>query len=183
MRHWLIAGSLALGGALAPGLAPAAMAQAGVRAGNSANPACALLTTAEVRAASGHDYDAGDEGDAPGEGLGGGSSCQWGGAGFGPGKRLPMLGLVLIPRRQQSFTEAGLRRKPREGCTREQVRGLGELAYVEVCARSRGPVVYVKVGAHDLVVQLDAEPPATAASVKPALLAVARAAAAKLRAP
>ena len=149
---------------------------------SSANPACTLLTLAEMRSASGQQYDHESEGDAMGEGLGGGASCQWGGPSFGPGEERPLLSLILVPIKGRSLTEGGLKAAPRKGCTREKLSGIGEVAFLETCESSRGPVAYAKAGTWDVVVQMDAKPPATAASVKPAILAVAKAAAARLKA-
>jgi hypothetical protein len=158
---------------------PALLTQAGAQ---SANPACTLLSTAEIRAASGQNYDEGSEGDALGEGLGGGASCQWGGPRFGPGEDQPLLSLVLVPIKKGSMTEWNLKQPARKGCARDKLGGVGEVAYFETCGDRRGPVAYAKAGAWDVVVQMDAEPPATAASVRPAIIAVAKAAAAKARA-
>ncbi len=149
----------------------------------TAADACALLSVAEIRNITGRqDYPEGDQGDPPGQGVGGGSSCQYGGATFMPGDHPPLLGIVLIPATGgKSWTEGRQAVKLYEGCKREPLSGVGDLAFAELCPRDRGPRVYVKAGAHDVIVQIDAEPPATAASVKPTVVAVAKAAAAKLR--
>jgi len=59
--------------------------------------------------------------------------------------------------------------------------GVGDVAFMETCEQDRGPAAYANAGKWDLIVQMDAEAPATPASVKPAIVAVAKAAAAKLR--
>ncbi len=146
------------------------------------NPACSLLTLDEIRSASGQNYDDASPGDELGQGIGGGASCQWGGPSFVPGKATPMLGLVVIPNTNGSYTANALKRTPQKGCTREKLSGVGDVAFLETCEKSRGPVAYASAGKWDLVVQIDAEPPATAASVKAPIIAVAKAAAAKLRA-
>jgi hypothetical protein len=149
----------------------------------SANPACALLTTAEVRSATGRDYGTGSPGDELGEGLGGGASCQWGGPSFRPGDDLPLLSLVVIPNPPNgSHTEKALKVKPFTGCARETLRGVGDLAFIEICERGRGAVAYVKAGRNDLVVAGDPAKGKPPASAKPVIVAVAKAAAAKARA-
>jgi hypothetical protein len=145
------------------------------------NPACTLLTLDEVRSASGQNYDDASPGDELGQGIGGGASCQWGGPSFVPGKGTPMLSLVVIPNKNGSYTARALKAATPKGCTREKLSGVGELAFLETCEKSRGPVAYANAGEWDLVVQIDAEPPATAASVKAPIIAVAKAAAVKLR--
>jgi hypothetical protein len=140
--------------------------------------ACALLSAAKVRNVMGRqDYSAGEEGDAPGEGLGGGSSC-----GYGlPGDWPPRLAVVLIPARGGvSWTTRRRGVQLYQGCKREQLSGIGDDAFVEL-SPTEGPDVYAKAGAFDLVVHMNLVPPATAASVKPAVVAVAKAAVAKLR--
>jgi hypothetical protein len=131
----------AIGGAAL--LGPARLTAAGAQA--PANPACTLLSTAEIQAATGTNYHQGSEGDALGEGAGGGASCQWGGLSLVPGESRPLLSLVVIPPGERgSYTQARLEAKPREGCTRETAPGIGDLAFVESCDKSRGPVAYVR---------------------------------------
>jgi hypothetical protein len=168
---------------LSPSLVGHANAQAPAQdTQTSPNPACALLSTAEVRRATAKNYDDGSEGDALGEGAGGGASCQWGVPSFRPGADLPLLSLVFIPKPPNgSHTEKALKAKPFPGCTRETLRGIGDLAFVETCERSRGPVAYVKTGPNDLIVQADPEEGKPLASAKPVIIAVAKAAAVKAR--
>jgi hypothetical protein len=166
--------ALALAGYALPALLVSAHAQD--------NPACSLLTLDEIRSASGQDYDDASPGDELGQGIGGGASCQWGGPSFVPGKGTPMLSLVVIPNKNGSYTANALKRTPQKGCTREKLTDVGEAAFLETCEKSRGPVAYANAGKWDLVVQIDAEPPATAASVKAPITAVAKAAVVKLRA-
>jgi hypothetical protein len=146
-------------------------------------PACALLSIDEIRKATGRqDYPPGSNGDQLGEGVGGGSSCQYGGDTFSPGDHPPMLSLVLIPGKR--YTETRRAGKLRPGCSIEAVSGLGDEAFFESCADPkpiRSAPLFVKVGANDLIFQLDVKPPATPASLKPTLIAVARAAVGKLR--
>ena len=93
-----------------------------------------------------------------------------------------MISVVYIPGKGgESYTEFSRGRTPRPGCQREPVSGLGDAAYTETCPKDRGPIAYIKVGANDLIVQMDVNPPATAASIKPTFVAVAKAAVAKAR--
>lgn len=144
-------------------------------------PACALLSTSEVRQATEiQEYGNGSNGDADGEGVGGGSSCQWGGASF-IGKGAPLLSLVLI--RGKGYTERARNGKPPAGCKQESVTGVGDLAFFQSCPTDsdRTPPLFVKVGSNDLLVQMDVEPPATAAATRALVVKVAKVAAAKLR--
>ena len=145
-------------------------------------PACALLTVDDVRKATGRsEYPRSSDGDQLGEGAGGDSSCQYGGSSFAPGPHAPMVSFVLIPGKNWTKTSRGFRLA--QGCTREDVKGVGEDAFFESCpTRSkRGPPLYAKVGTNDIIVQMDIEPPATAESTTQLVIAVAKAAAAKLR--
>lgn len=63
---------------------------------------------------------------------------------------------------------------------REDAPGVGDDAVVEACPNDRGPTVHASVGANDLLVQIDAKP-ATEASARKTVLALAKAAAAKVR--
>ncbi len=157
-------------------------AQAGPPAGGPGNPACTLLTAAEIRAATGRDYDKPSPGDAPGEGIGGGASCQWGGPSFTPGPELPLLSVVLIPPRQGgSYTQLSLSRPPMRGCARETLRGIGDLGYLEICERGRGAVAYIKAGRNDVIVQADPVSDKPPASSRPVVLALAKTVVAKAR--
>ena len=68
-------------------------------------------------------------------------------------------------------------------CHKEPVSGVGEEAFFEVCPPTDRftSYLYVKVGAKDLLMQIEIEPPDTDATMRPRLLALAKAAAAKLR--
>src|ERR1044071_6825394 len=81
-----------------PGATPTAARQGG-------NPACAVLTVAEIRTATGFTgYDRPSPGDPPGQGAGGGASCQYEAPRFAvdakgnaiPVGKGPLLSLVLI---------------------------------------------------------------------------------------
>jgi hypothetical protein len=157
--------------------------------GQAQNPACALFTAAEIRTITGFSgYENPSPGDDPGQGAGGGASCQYSKPVFprvdASGKALPagkgpMLSIVLIDGKDYTRTA-----KLAPGCTKESVSGVGDEAHFGVCASSREmrtAPLYVKVGSKDLIVQLDVEPPDTEAGMRPKAIAVAKAAAAKLR--
>lgn len=143
----------------------------------SENPACALLTAAEIRNATGFPgYSEPSPADPPGQGAGGGASCQYSAPVFGGGKG-PLLSLVLIVGKNYTKTVPIGR-----GCKKEPVPGVGEEAFFEVCPTPRAdrtPPLYVKAGARDLILQMDIEAPDTAATIRPKVIAVAKAAAAK----
>ena len=67
---------------------------------------------------------------------------------------------------------------------KESVSGVGDEAHFVVCTPSRvkrTAPLYVKAGSKDLIVQLDIEPPDAEAAMRPKAIAIAKAAAAKLR--
>ena len=91
----------------------------------------------------------------------------------------PLLSLVLIEGKNYTKTNPA-----RTGCRREAAAGVGDEAYFEVCPESRlrrTPPLYVKAGTKDLILQLDIEAPETDASLRPKVIALAKAAVAKLR--
>lgn len=68
---------------------------------STTTPACALLSVAEVRQLTGRkDYPDYADGEPLGEGLGGGSSCQYGGETIS--SSTPLVSVVLIPGRKGS---------------------------------------------------------------------------------
>ena len=153
----------------------------------SSNPACNILSPEELRTITGYPgYRQPSPGDAPGAGAGGGASCQYqGGLAVDPkGKAVnekgPLISLVVIDGRDYTNT----RPIPR-GCKNEAVSGVGDAAFFEVCpsagAPTRTPVLFVKTGTKDLIVQMDIDPPDTAATTQAKLIAVAKAAVAKIR--
>lgn len=148
-------------------------AGADLQAQATGNPACALLTPADLKQATGQAYDDPSPGDDMGQGAGGGASCQWGDA-MSP--NLPMISVVFIPSAAgKSYTQARRANKAQPGCVREPVSGVGDAAFVETCPRDRGPAVFFQKGRNDGLVQLDAVKPATPASVKPKAIALAKA--------
>jgi hypothetical protein len=99
-----------------------------------------------------------------------------------PGEHPPMVSFVLIPRKR--YTESRRAGKLPAGCKIEPVKGVGDAAFFESCPSSRSTrsaPLFVKAGENDLIVQIDMKPPATEASVRPMVIAVAKAAVAKLR--
>ena len=154
----------------------------GADAAAQSNPACTLLTDEELSAAAGRPYGKGTPGDNLGEGIGGGASCQWGGADFMPGEDPPMVAIVFIPASARgSYTETQLSRKPARPCTRETLRGIGDAAFLELCERDRGPAIYARTGRNDIVVVVDPEEGKPLASARPRAIAIAKAVAPKAR--
>jgi hypothetical protein len=144
-----------------------------LRAQGAGNPACGLLTAADLEQATRQAYDAASPGDEMGQGAGGGASCQWGDP---AGQDLPMISVVLIPSNgKKSYTQVSRGFKAQPGCVREPVSGVGDDAFVETCPRGRGPAVYFRKGTNDGIVQVDVIKPATPASVKPKAIALAKA--------
>lgn len=161
----------------------------GRRGASPQNPACAVLTTEEVKSITGFaGYGGPSPGDPPGEGAGGGASCQFSAPEFGgvdargnelPRQPGPLLSIVLIEGR--NYTRSTLIAR---GCRKEAAAGVGDEAFFEVCPDSRlsrTPPLYVKAGNKDLILQMDVEKPNTEASLRPKVIALAKAAAAKLR--
>ncbi|HET6578368.1 MAG TPA: hypothetical protein VFG66_08595 [Gemmatimonadales bacterium] len=140
----------------------------------SANPACTLLMEQEIDAATGLDYGPGEALNAGEEGFGG-TTCLWD---TGPvpvgGKIQPQVGIVFMPR----FYGSG---KPRAGCTREPLRGVGDVAFTESC--KDGVQVYVKTGKNDFFVSVDilSDSHRTPAWAQPVAVALAKAAAPRAR--
>jgi hypothetical protein len=90
-----------------------------------------------------------------------------------------MLSIVLIDGKDYTRTA-----RLGQDCAKEGVSGVGDEAYFSVCASSRvkrTAPLYVKAGSKDLIVQLDIEPPDAEAAMRPKAIAIAKAAAAKLR--
>jgi hypothetical protein len=145
-------------------------------------PACAVLSLTEIKTITGiQGYVDASAGDAPGQGAGGGSSCQYSGAFFASTKA-PMVSLVLIP--DKNWTATARTFKLAQGCNRETVSGVGDDAFFEVCPESkpiRSAPLYVKAGSKDLIIQVDIEAPATEATVRNIVIAIAKAAVAKVR--
>jgi hypothetical protein len=162
-----------------------------LQAGGSAsrNPACTVLTVAEIRSLTGfpgYRSPSPPPDDSAGQGAGGSASCQFESTGPTVDARGnpvilkgPLLSIVLTEGKDYTRTA-----KAAAGCKRDPVAGVGDLAYFEICPneiRSRTPPLYVKAGNKDLIVQMDIDKAETDASTRPKVVAVAKAAAAKLR--
>lgn len=154
----------------------------------SGNPACNVLTPEELRTITGFPgYKRPSPGDPAGQGAGGGASCQYESSGPSVDARGnainekgPLLSLVLIDGKNYTKTMPMAR-----GCRKETVSGVGDEAFFEICPSagrlSRTPPLYVKAGTKDLIVQMDIDSPDTEATIRPKVIAVAKAAAAKMR--
>ena len=147
-----------------------------------ADPACPLLTDRELDAATGLDYGPGGPIDV-GQGAFGGSTCLWGGMGADPAKDLPQIGVVFIPPGSRgSHTEFYRARAPGAGCTRETLRGVGDLAFVDSCEKAqRGVRVYVKTGRNDVFLVVDQLQQRPLSWARPVAVALAKAAAPRAR--
>jgi hypothetical protein len=150
-------------------------AQAAPAQDRSANRACALLTDQEIDAATGLDYGAAEPVADPGPS--GTASCVWGGASFAPGASRPQLGVMLTQMLPSAVNALFPSAPAPAGCTRETLGDVGDKAYLERCERSRGLKANVKVGRNRLMLQLDPERGKPLESAKPALVALAKAAA------
>lgn len=192
IRNWsrrLMVGAafIVLFGTLIP-MQTAAQPRGGAGGAQSGNPACSILTPQELQNITGFPgYKRPSPGDPPGQGAGGGASCQY--QSMGPSvdargnaveEKGPLLSLVLIDGKNYTKTMPIGR-----GCKKEAVSGVGDEAYFEVCPSagrlSRTPPLYVKSGSKDLIVQMDIDSPDTVDTIRPKVTAVAKAAAAKLR--
>lgn len=147
------------------------------------NPACALVTEKEVEAATGLDYGPGKDFDELYQGPGGKAICLWGGPSM-VREDLPEISVVLVPASARgSHTEARRKGALLPGCSREPVRGVGDDAFAEVCQRSIPSVhVYARTGNTDVVVGVDQLRGMSMGSAKPAAIALAKAAAARVAA-
>jgi len=154
----------------------------------SGNAACNVLTPEELRTLTGFPgYKRPSPGDSAGQGAGGGASCQYQSPGLivdargnAVKEKGPLLSLVLIDGKNYTNTMPIGR-----GCRKEPVPGVGDVAFFEVCPAgpkmSRTPPLYVKSGTKDLIVQMDIDEPDRDETIRPKVIAVAKAAAAKLR--
>jgi hypothetical protein len=144
--------------------------------------ACSLLSVADVRRITGMaNIPDRTSGHAPGEGVGGGSSCIYGGKrGLVPQPdATPAIQVALISPQEAKkyFDEYGRTGAPK-GAKVEPVSGVGDAAYGYVGLQ--GLTLWVRKGQHTLVTAMEIKPPATAESVRPTVVAVAKAAVAKL---
>jgi len=167
----------ALVAVLAATLSPGLAAQSG-KSGTPASSACPLLTDQDLDTVTGLDYGPG-EGIEIGQGAFGGTTCLWGGMGADPAKDLPQVGVVFIPPGSRgSHTEFYRGLTPQAGCTRETLRGLGDIAFVDTCEKAQAGVrVYVKTGRNDVFLVVDQLQKRPLAWAKPVAVALAKAAA------
>ena len=179
--------ALILGAAIGATALPADAAQPRADATRSGNPACNILSPEELRTITGYPgYRQPSPGDDAGQGAGGGASCQYMGGlavdakGKPVNEKGPLLSLVVIDGKNYTKT----RSMPRN-CKNEAVSGVGDAAFFELCPSTgrvrQTPPLYVKSGNKDLILQLDIDESETAATAQSKVIAVAKAAAAKLR--
>jgi hypothetical protein len=147
------------------------------------NPACPLLTDQELDSATGLDYGPGGAIDV-GQGVFGGATCLWGGVwNADTAKSLPQIGVVFIPPSSRgSHTEFYRVRPPEAGCTRETLRGIGDVAFVDSCEKAQAGVrVYVKTGRNDVFLVVDLLDKRPLSWARPVAVALAKAAAPRAR--
>jgi hypothetical protein len=155
--------------------------------GGGATPtgaACALVTEKEVEAATGMDYPPGEDIDQEYEHIQGGATCMWGGPGGFVREDLPEINVTLIAANARgSHTERRRKQRLAPGCIRESVRGVGDVAFAEICETGLyGVSVYARTGNNDVLVSAYAMKGLAKSSVKPAAIALARAAAVRAKA-
>jgi hypothetical protein len=177
----LLLRSAALSAVLFATLSTGLAAQSDTRS-TSTDPACPLLTDQELDAATGLDYGPGGA-IAIGQGIFGGATCLWGGLGSNPDNDLPQIGVVFIPPSSLgSHTEFYRVRKPEDGCTRETLRGIGDVAFVDSCQKAQpGVRVYVKPGRNDVFLVVDQLQERPLSWAQPVAVALAKAAAPRAR--
>lgn len=158
-------------------------AQGSAGRSNATVAACALVTEKEVEAATGMDYPPGDDIEPEYEHIEGGATCMWGGPGGFVREDLPEINVTFIAASASgSHTERRRKQRLAPGCTRESVRGVGDVAFAEICeGKLFGVSVYARTGSNDVLVSAYATKGLTKASVKPAAIALAKAAAARAR--
>jgi hypothetical protein len=166
-------------------LSPLSAQPAGQQGKAATRHACSLLSVTEIRDITGRpDMPAHSYGDEPGEGAGGGSSCNYGGETLTSlSAHPPRVGIVLIPGAAgERFIDRRRKSLGQGGCKVEPVAGVGDEAFFE-CQGPKGQEIRldVKAGAYDLLILMEVVPSATVASVRPTVLALAKAAVAKLR--
>lgn len=132
--------------------------------------ACALLTKDDIKKLTGRtdrQLASRDEDSLPG----GGSSCTY--------SSTPLLEIGLSPGASQKTFSAARQHLIQQGEKVQPVSGVGDEAYFE-STQNYGRV-YVRVGQRRLWVSMEVVPPVSAESVQPTVLALAKAAAEKLR--
>jgi hypothetical protein len=177
----MLAGCVLLGAPAGGELSAQSSTPATETATGALTPVCPLLSVAEVRKITGLDDYAEPWEVGPGEGIGGGSACVYEGAASSLDEP-PMIGFTLI--QGKNWTQGRRKVKLLPGCKQEPVKGVGDDAFFESCPNSprrRSDPLYVKVGSNDLIVEMGVKEPATKASVRPTVIAFAKAVAAKVR--
>jgi hypothetical protein len=146
------------------------------------SPACPLVTQKEVEAATGVDYRPGKEIDQKYQNIEGGATCMWGGPSM-VAEDLPEIDVTFIAASARgSHTERRRKQRLGPGCTREPVRGVGDAAFIEICEKGLyGVSVYARTGSNDVLVSAYAMKGLAKTSVKPAAIALAKAAAARAK--
>ena len=168
---------------LALALQQAATATATLAAQGDDGP-CALVTEKEVEAATGLDYNPGEYFGQEYETIEGAATCMWGGPGGLASEDRPEIHVVFIAAGARgSHTEQRSKQRLPTGCSRESVTGVGDGAFAEICTeRIFSASVYARAGNNDVAVRVyltyELMPKA---SVKPAAIALAKAAAARAK--
>ena len=128
-------------------VAPELAAQSSGGSAQPANRACPLVTEQEVEAATGLDYDPGAPIESQYESIPSAATCHWGGPGGGLSATgvmvrddKPEIGITLIADSPRgSYTALQAKQRPLRGCTREPVRGIGSVAFAEICEQESVP--------------------------------------------
>jgi hypothetical protein len=144
---------------------------------------CSLLTRAEVQRATGKaNYDPADRGE-PGDGVGGGDPCTYSHLGRGAADPAPptVSVIAIAPNQRGRYFDWYGKQKVRAGCTREPVPGLCVDAFMETCARAPELPVYLRGRTSDVVVGVEVKPMGGAAAAKPAVIALAKSVAARIK--
>lgn len=145
--------------------------------------ACDLFTVAEIRRIMGQQgYSNKPDPSDPSDGVvGGGTGCRYEADFMTPPPTPPVVNLVLI--RGKGYTQSQRKMKLPPGCSVQNVSGVGDDAFFWHCSQPRQyqSPLYVRKGTSDIVVDIDVRPPLTDASMRPKLVALAKAAAAKVR--
>ena len=180
MHPFIRAATLVLALQQATTLTAKLTAQGNGRTAGPTHPACSLVTEKEVEAATGMDYRPGKEIDQEYQIIPGGATCMWGGPSM-VAEDLPEINVTFLAASARgSHTERRRKQRLAPGCTRESVRGVGDVAFAEICeGELYGVSVYARTGSNDVLVSAYEMKGLSKASVKPAAIALAKAAAAR----
>ncbi|PYP76040.1 MAG: hypothetical protein DMD35_19630 [Gemmatimonadetes bacterium] len=144
---------------------------------------CSLLSVADVKRITGKtNYDPADRGD-PGDGIGGGDPCTYSHLGRGAADPAPptVSVIAIAPNQRGRYFDWYKKQNARAGCTREPIPGLGLDAFAETCARAPELPVYLRGGTYDVVVGVEVKPVGSPAQAKAVAIALAKAAAPKIK--